>query len=43
LDGSKEIDLKEIAEWNDDLGVRFAQQVLDNGGKAIMEEIKTQL
>jgi hydroxymethylbilane synthase len=27
LDGSKEIDLKEIAEWNDDLGVRFAQQV----------------
>ena len=40
LDGSKEIDLKEVTEWNDDLGVRFAQQVLDNGGKAIMEEIK---
>ncbi|WP_407482425.1 hydroxymethylbilane synthase [Elizabethkingia meningoseptica] len=43
IDGRNNIELKETAEWTDDLGIRFAQQILDNGGKAIMEEIKTQL
>jgi len=41
--GNKRVDIKEEIAWRDNLGVLFAQKILENGGGEIMQEIKTQL
>lgn len=45
LDGKRSIETDEIFKWNEqeNFGEKLAQIVLQNGGKEIMEEIKTQL
>lgn len=45
LDGKNCIETDEIFQWNDteNFGRKLAEKVLENGGKALMEEIKTQL
>lgn len=45
LDGKNCIETDEIFLWNENenFGQKLAQKVLDNGGKELMQEIKTQL
>lgn len=45
LDGKRSIETDEIFKWNEqeNFGEKLAQIVLQNGGKEIMDEIKTQL
>lgn len=43
LDGTASVEVIESATWSKDLGIHFAEIILNNGGKAIMEDIKTRL
>lgn len=45
LDGTKTVFLQEEFEWNEDenFGEKFANIVLENGGRALMKEIKASL
>lgn len=45
LDGKQCIETDEIFKWNDkeNFGEQLAQKVLENGGRALMKEIKSQL
>lgn len=45
LDGKNCIETDEIFTWNEieDFGKKFAEVILENGGKAMMDEIKLQL
>jgi len=43
LDGKKHVEIEKHTEWSEDLGINFAQQILDNGGKEIMEDVNKSL
>jgi len=40
LNGKKYVDIDRKIKWSDDLGIRFAKQILNEGGAEIIEEVK---
>ncbi|QCX53046.1 hydroxymethylbilane synthase [Elizabethkingia sp. JS20170427COW] len=43
LDGAQKVEVAETVAWRENLGIYFAEIILNNNGKAIMEDIKTRL